>query len=104
MDPAQLITLATNTSVSVALVVFFVWRDRQREVSRENEIKDMADFQRDTLVTLVQSTTQALTESSSTNVAATKAIEELSHTNRNVLQELKLTQEYLKSRLNGRAP
>jgi hypothetical protein len=44
----------------VALIGFFVWRDYKREQSLGKVITELQEFQRNTLLTLIQKTTEAI--------------------------------------------
>lgn len=44
----------------VALIGFFVWRDYKREQSLGKVIMELQEFQRNTLLTLIQKTTEAV--------------------------------------------
>jgi hypothetical protein len=65
---AALIAVMKEAGPLAALIGFFVWRDYKREQSLGKVIRELQDFQRDTLVKLLERTTEAI-------IACTKAME-----------------------------
>jgi hypothetical protein len=65
---AGFIAIMKEAGPLAALIGFFVWRDYKREQSLGKVIKELQDFQRDTLVKLLERTTEAI-------VACTNAME-----------------------------
>lgn len=63
-----LIAVMKEAGPLAAFIGFFVWRDYKREQSLGKVIKELQDFQRDTLVKLLERTTEAI-------VACTNAME-----------------------------
>lgn len=48
---------------SVAIIVFFVWRDWQREIHLTTRVETLEKYQKETLEKLVEKSTVALTQS-----------------------------------------
>ena len=63
-----LIAVMKEAGPLAALIGFFVWRDYKREQSLGKVITELQDFQRNTLVSLLEKSTEAM-------VACTKAME-----------------------------
>ena len=65
---ATLIAVLKEAGPLAALIGFFVWRDYKREQALGQVIRELQDFQRNTLLVLLERTTEAIT-------ACTKAME-----------------------------
>lgn len=63
-----LIAVMKEAGPLAALIGFFIWRDYKREQSLGKVIKELQDFQRNTLVKLLERTTEVI-------VACTNAME-----------------------------
>jgi hypothetical protein len=48
---------------AASIIVFFVWRDWQREIKLTKRVDDLEKYQKDTLERLVEKSTVALTQS-----------------------------------------
>jgi hypothetical protein len=60
MDTAFL-AIMREAGPAIAVIMFFIWRDYKREQSLGKVIAEMEMFQRTTLLTLLQKTTEAVT-------------------------------------------
>jgi hypothetical protein len=58
------IELLKNVGPLAAIIIFFVWRDWQREILQAKRTEKLEEYQRETLRSLVEKSTMALTQSS----------------------------------------
>lgn len=54
--------LIANFGPLVGIVLFFIWRDWKREDALSTRVEKLEDYQRDTLVSLVERSTTALAQ------------------------------------------
>jgi hypothetical protein len=60
---AEMLTeLATNFGPLIGIVLFFIWRDWKREDALSNRVEKLEDYQRETLVDLVERSITALAQ------------------------------------------
>ncbi len=57
-----LMQLVTNFGPLAGVLLFFIWRDWKREDKLSDRVKKLEDYQRDTLVNLVEKSTTALVQ------------------------------------------
>lgn len=57
-----LMQLIANFGPLVGVLIFFVWRDWKREDKLSDRVKKLEDYQRETLVNLVEKSTTALVQ------------------------------------------
>ena len=62
MGTEVLTQLAANFGPLVGIVLFFIWRDWRREDALSARVEKLEDYQRDTLVSLVDRSTTALSQ------------------------------------------
>jgi hypothetical protein len=58
----MLTELAANFGPLIGIVLFFIWRDWKREDALSNRVEKLEDYQRETLVNLVERSTTALVQ------------------------------------------
>ncbi len=58
----MLADLIANFGPLVGIVLFFIWRDWKREDALSTRVEKLEDYQRDTLVSLVERSTTALAQ------------------------------------------
>jgi len=58
------IDILKNVGPLVAIIIFFVWRDWQRELRDSKRVEKLEEYQKETLKNLVEKTTISLTQSS----------------------------------------
>lgn len=54
--------LLTSFGPLIGIVLFFIWRDWKREDALSTRVEKLEDYQRDTLVNLVEQSTTALAQ------------------------------------------
>lgn len=62
METGFLADLAANFGPLVGIVLFFIWRDWKREDALLSRVGKLEDYQRETLVSLVERSTVALAQ------------------------------------------
>jgi len=58
------IDILKNVGPLVAIIIFFVWRDWQRELRDSKRVEKLEEYQKETLKNLVEKSTTALAQSS----------------------------------------
>jgi hypothetical protein len=58
------IEILKNVGPLVAIIIFFVWRDWQRELRLSQRVEKLEEYQREALKELVEKATMALVQSS----------------------------------------
>lgn len=77
VDIPTVVMAVVQLGLSVALSLFFVWRDHVRETNTQQQIKEMETFQRTTLMELVTETNKHIATGTHVLERVTKCMERM---------------------------